>query len=208
MRPGYPDLGLAATREETLRVKALLRQGIDSIEAERARKAQAEAAARNTFSALAEDWLAARRSGWSARYAREVEQRLASDILPALGAWPITNITALDIRELLHAIAARSAGNLAIKVRVICSGIIQHALALGLCESDPAHMARRVIARPAGTPHPAALSKGDARARLVAEETCAPAAGADRGAGGRAMRRALGRDGGPRRGGANLDHPG
>jgi integrase len=166
----YPKLGLAAARQKALEVKADLKQGIDPIEAERARKAQAEAAARNSFRALAEEWLAARRGGWSARYVGEVERRLANDILPTLGARPIRNISALDIRDLLHTISARGAGNLAVKVRVICSGVFQHALSLELCETDPAFMARRAIARPRATPHPAALSLNDARGVLAAVE--------------------------------------
>jgi hypothetical protein len=92
------------------------------------------------------------------------------------------HVSALDVAELLHAITARGAGNLAIKVRVILSGVFQHALSLGLCESDPAFMARRAIARPKVTPHPAALTLPDARAvrggtRLVAGKTCTSAVG-------------------------------
>jgi integrase len=166
----YPELGLAVARQKALEVKAALKQGIDPIEAERTRKAQAEAAARNSFRAMAEEWLAARRNGWSTSYAASVEKRLANDILPTLGARPIKAITALDVRELLHAISARGAGNLAVKVRLICSGVFQHALALGLCEADPAFMARKTLPGRTIMPRPAALSIEDARAVLAAVE--------------------------------------
>jgi integrase len=56
---------------------------------------------------LTREWIEARRPAWSPRYARLIEGRLKSDILPIIGDKPIRSILPRTMLEALRVIEAR-----------------------------------------------------------------------------------------------------
>jgi integrase len=104
---GYGELTLAQARAKAQQWRNLIRQGIDpQIQEERDRQA-ALRKQHTTFAAVAEDFIKDKLS--TERKGREVAGDLAREFLPLWGKRPITEITALDVRNVIKAVVDRGA---------------------------------------------------------------------------------------------------
>lgn len=136
---GYPDVGIKRARALAAEKQALIADGIDPKEHAANQKAAATAAAANTFRAAAEDWYRQKeRDGKAAGTLRQMRLYLDGDMLPALGDKPLTTITRTDCRKLQEVIEARGAHDAAKKVRGWLRHIFSRAIALELCDNNPA----------------------------------------------------------------------
>ena len=82
-------------------------QGIDPQTAEQQQQEAAQRSRRITFAAVAEDWLKDAVRG-KQRQGRTVELDLRREFIPRWGNRPITEITALDIRDVIKEIKDRA----------------------------------------------------------------------------------------------------
>lgn len=82
----YPDVSLSLARERHAAARKLLATGTDPMAERKAEKAAAE----NAFQSVARLWMAHWRDGKSPRHVDYVKRRMDADILPCLGARPIT----------------------------------------------------------------------------------------------------------------------
>lgn len=89
----YPAVGLSTARERREATRAQLADGTDPALARDVARATVSEAARNTFRAVAEEWLNHRSDTWSAGYAQKTKQLLERDLYPDLGQHPIASIT-------------------------------------------------------------------------------------------------------------------
>ena len=97
----YGSIELVAAREKARNWLELIRQGRDPREQEeRARQAELRQR-KNTFGAVAEDFIAEKLAG--ERKGREVERDIRRDLIPALGTTPINKISDLDILPIIKA---------------------------------------------------------------------------------------------------------
>jgi integrase len=95
------DLTLEQAREKARDWRKLIRRGVDpQVEEERQRQAAARQH-QNTFAAVAEDFIREKLPG--ERKGREVERDIRRDFIPLWGAWPITDLTRQDIRQVIEA---------------------------------------------------------------------------------------------------------
>jgi integrase len=128
---------LADARAKARRWIEQINSGVDP-RAEEERCARAEAAAaRNSFAAVAEDFITEKLP--SERKGKEVEQDIRRELIPDWGRRPITEITPLDVRTVIKAIKNRgapyAAHNLLVTARRLFSWAIdQHVYGL---ESSP-----------------------------------------------------------------------
>jgi hypothetical protein len=82
------DVGLADARERAREARQLRREGVDPIEAARAKKAarQVEAATAMTFAQCAERYIQAHRDGWkNLKHAKQWQATLHAFVYPAIG---------------------------------------------------------------------------------------------------------------------------
>jgi hypothetical protein len=105
----YPDVSLAAAREQRDDAKRLLRQGRDpslerKLDLSRRRQAQ-----ENNFERVARDWFKRMRPTWTERHAADVLTSLERDVFPQLKSIPITDISPPMVLAVLHAVKANSA---------------------------------------------------------------------------------------------------
>jgi integrase len=91
----YPELSLAEAREKARQWNKLISRGIDPQDAEAKERQAAAAARKNTFAAVAEDFIAEKLP--SERKGKEVARDIRRDLLAAWGAKPITEISDLDV---------------------------------------------------------------------------------------------------------------
>jgi integrase len=161
---GKVEVSLAEARRQAGEVRRLLAAGIDPAahrraqaartaleaqeladqvasrrEAARARR-QAEraarAVARNTFEAVAEQWIAERRAHWSAAHAHQVEQSFRDHVYPTIGARPIAELGSGDALDVLSDLLAAGKAETARRVKQRMVGVWRYAVLRGLAASD------------------------------------------------------------------------
>ena len=109
----YPDVPLALARERHAEARKLLATGVDPMAQRKAEKTAEKIAGENSFQSVAESvaalWLEHWQEGKSPRHVDTVRRRMASDILPCLGARPIAEIEAPELVAMANAIQDRGA---------------------------------------------------------------------------------------------------
>lgn len=131
----YPDVSLAEAREAHQTARKLLASGADPM-AER--KQQAFAPSGTTFMQVARQWWDHWSPSRSARHADYVLRRMETDIFPALGQRPISEILAPELVRMTKAIEERGALDIAKRSLQTCSQIFRYAIAHGLATRNPA----------------------------------------------------------------------
>ncbi len=144
----YPQLSLANARTERDKARALIKQGIHPAHNRQAQRVAQVAENRNTFEAIAREWIEQRRARWSAYYLRQVERSLQADAYPYIGTLPMRSITAAHLLEIIKRAEKRGAETVAILLRQWCSGIFRFAVATLRADADPAAALKGAIDRP------------------------------------------------------------
>ena len=80
----YPAVSLADARAARDAARRVLAQGTDPSQVRKEEKRAAKLSAENTFEALAREWHANQKDGWTAGYAQHVMVRFEADVFPAI----------------------------------------------------------------------------------------------------------------------------
>ncbi len=135
----WPAVGLAQAREEARMVKAEVRSGIDPrarrAGAHAAAKAEAQAEARKTFQAIAENYI--NRECSRLKRGREYEAAIRRELLPKWGARPIADLRRLHLIELTDALLDAGKPMAAYRIYEIAKRILNWAVERGEIEASP-----------------------------------------------------------------------
>ena len=134
----YPAVPLADARAARDVAKRQLSAGIDPSQARKNERRAAKLSADNTFEALAREWHANQKDGWTPGYARHVMVRLEADVFPAIGSRPIAEIEAPELLDVLRRVEARGALDIAKRLRQTVGQVFRYAIATGRARRDPA----------------------------------------------------------------------
>ncbi|MBP9714438.1 MAG: integrase arm-type DNA-binding domain-containing protein, partial [Sterolibacterium sp.] len=145
-RGGHISLDDARTERD--KARALIKQGIHPSHNRQAARLATHAENANTFEAVAREWIAKKKPGWTPYYLRQVERFLESDVLPYVGNLPIRNVTAAHLLEIVRRIEGRGAETVALLVRQWASAIFRYAVATLRADTDPAAALKGAIHRP------------------------------------------------------------
>ena len=145
-RGGHVSLDEA--RSERDKARALVKQGIHPAHHRQAERLATHAENANTFEAVAREWIAKKKSGWTAYYLRQVERGMEADVFPKIGKLPIRSVTAAHLLEIVKLIEGRGAETVAVLVRQWASAIFRYAVATLRADSDPAAALKGAIHRP------------------------------------------------------------
>ncbi|WPN49845.1 tyrosine-type recombinase/integrase [Pseudomonas sp. P8_241] len=143
----YPTIPLQKARQRREEARQLLADGIDPSSERQAAK-QAQKADKLTFEVLAREWYSYNAPRWAESTAYKAKLYLENDLLPSIGARPITSITRPDLVELVRKVEARGTLNAAGKIRQWLHQIFRYGLVRGVVESNPA-TDLNVVAAPA-----------------------------------------------------------
>lgn len=121
----YPEVSLAEARREHEAAEALVRAGTDPVAHRRETKATRALTQTETLAAVAEDWIG--RQDWTEGHRRTVQQRLALNVLPWLGARPVTEIHPGEVERCLVRVADRGALETAHRVATIVRQVYRSA---------------------------------------------------------------------------------
>jgi integrase len=141
-------LTLAEARARREECRALVKQGIHPAHHRQAARMEQSARNANTFEAVAREWIAKKKPGWTPYYLRQVERFLEADVFPYVGNLPIRNVTAAHLLEIVRRVEGRGAETVALLVRQWASAIFRYAVATLRADIDPAAALRGAIHRP------------------------------------------------------------
>lgn len=87
--------------------------------------------------ALAREWQANKADSWKENTAKNVLHRLERDIFPLIGKFPISEVKAPLMLDVLRRIERRGAVEMARRCGQFCGQVFRYAIATGQCEFDP-----------------------------------------------------------------------
>jgi integrase len=134
----YPDVSLSMARERHSDARRLLASGVDPMAQRKAKKIAERVASENSFSSVATRWLEHWQEGKSHRHVDSTRRRLASNIVPYLGARPIAEIEAPELVAMVKAVEQRGARDIAKRALETTGQIFRYAIAHGFTRRNPA----------------------------------------------------------------------
>jgi hypothetical protein len=133
----YPDVRLGEARRLRDEARSLLRASRDPAAVRKTERVLADAEARNTFEAVAREFIDKQRVRWKTDdYAVHILRRLELNIFPKLGKRPIAQIEAMALLSALQEIETRGARDQAHRVLSICGQVFRYGVATGRCKYD------------------------------------------------------------------------
>ncbi len=133
----YPDVSLARARERHRSARELLADGVDPFAAKQAAAAEMAAKTVNTLTAIADEWLKGKHAAKvTPLTAARTDALLRPNVLDAIGARPLADISAPELLAVLRKIEERGAGYSAHKALQVCGQVWRYAIATGRAERD------------------------------------------------------------------------
>jgi hypothetical protein len=141
----YPEVTLEEARLKHQAEEKILRSGRNPMEARKEQKRSLaapvepiEAQSRlKSFATIEKEWFDRWKAGKQDRYIKQMETRIAADILPRLGRIPIDQLEAPDIAAMARAIEDRGANELARKALRTTGQVFRYAIANGYAKRNP-----------------------------------------------------------------------
>ena len=133
----YPDVSLKQARERRDAARKLLAEGMDPGAQRQADKAAQQAAATNTFEAIAREFIERRLASKAESHRSKVQRRLELYVFPYLGKRAVSAITAPEILGVLHRIESRGTLETAHRALQNIGQVIRYAIATGRATFDP-----------------------------------------------------------------------
>jgi integrase len=142
----YPEVTLKEARDRREAARKLLANEIDPSAYKKEAQAQLDLQSRNTFEAVAREWVEKQRPNWADNHTTTVVTRLEKNVFPWLGKQAIADITAPEVLAVLRKIEGRGAIETAQRVKGICSQVFRYAIATSRAERDPCADLRGALA--------------------------------------------------------------
>lgn len=137
----YPEVSLKAARERREEAREVIQRGEDPGAVRKAAKLQAELQAehesRNTFEAVARDWLTHSRARWTADTHAAILSAFEANVFGPLGSLPMARIQPREVAAVVKAIEARGAGDLAGRVLQRIRAVFRYAVTHERIERNP-----------------------------------------------------------------------
>jgi integrase len=134
----YPVMGLSDARVARDEAKAILREGRDPSIAKKQRKLSSVQQSGETFEVIARDWHKTNRSRWSEIHASDILRSLERDVFPAIGQYPVREVTVPNVLAALRPIEERDSKETARRIRQRMESVFAFAIASGKAEANPA----------------------------------------------------------------------
>ncbi|AWA02731.1 integrase [Klebsiella pneumoniae] len=133
----YPDITLAEARQKRADAKKVLAAGGDPGQEKQEEKQAKEQAVANSFERLAMEWHSHKSTSWSEGYAEHLLMYLKKDIFPFIGQKAITDISQVEMLNVLRKMEQRGVLDKLKKTRQACRQIFTYAIITGRAEHNP-----------------------------------------------------------------------
>lgn len=156
----YPTITLSDARKVRDDARELIKKGQHPAHDRQNGRRQTIASNRDTFKAIAQEWIEKKRGGWTPYYLLQIERGMKTDIYPRIGRLPIRAVTSADVLAILDRASKRGAETVALNLRQWCSAVFRYAVATLRADLDPAAPLRGAVIRPP-VEHSKPLSRED-----------------------------------------------
>jgi integrase len=133
----YPMVSLSNARSRRDDARALLAKDTDPGLAKKAAKRIAKLVSKNTFEAIAREWLDNQRNKFALQYRARLQARLETDVFPQIGSRPITDIDAPELLEMLRKVERRGVIETARRLLQLCGQVFRYAIVTGRAQHNP-----------------------------------------------------------------------
>ncbi len=160
----FPTVSLADARRQSEEYKEMIRQGVNP--ATNRKAAKVAQAAVDSFETVAREWFTVYLVDKATSHRRVVVASLEHDVFPAIGTRQISEVTALDLLEMLRRIERRGAVETAHRVMNRCSQVFRYGISTGRCQADPTAWLRGAL-KPVIKNHLAAITEPSEVGRML-----------------------------------------
>ncbi len=155
----YPALGLAEARGRRDEAKKKLSEGLDPSLAKKREQLAAKAAAGNTFGLIADEFIAKLRRDKRAEPTIDKNKWMLKVLAKKLSPYPITQISAKDVLDVLNVIEKSGRVESALATRAAIGRVFRFAIATARAENDPTSALRGALQRHVPVSHPALTNR-------------------------------------------------
>lgn len=133
----YPAVSLKAARDKRDEARQLLAAGVDPGADRKAKKAQARQEAASAFKAVALAWIKHKGGKWAPATSAAILASFEAHVFPELGALPIGELKARQVKAVVTAVDARGAGEAALRLLQRVRAVFRYAVTEELIETNP-----------------------------------------------------------------------
>ncbi|WP_047236684.1 tyrosine-type recombinase/integrase [Chromobacterium subtsugae] len=144
----YPAISLSEARASRDWARDLVKAGKHPSQVRKSERSAQVAENANTFQAVALEWLEKKRVGWKPYTFSQASNALHNNAFPSFGSYPLREVTAAMLLEMLQKMERRGAETLALQVRQWCSAIFCYGVATLRADFDPAYALKGALHRP------------------------------------------------------------
>jgi len=155
----YPAVGLADARGRRDEAKKKLSEGLDPSLAKKREQLAAKAAAGNTFGLIADEFIAKLRRDKRADPTIDKNTWMLKVLAKKLSPYPITQISAKDVLDILNVIEKSGRVESALATRSAIGRVFRFAIATARAENDPTSALRGALQRHVPVSHPALTTR-------------------------------------------------
>ncbi|MGO7955399.1 tyrosine-type recombinase/integrase [Rhizobium leguminosarum] len=155
----YPAIGLAEARSRRDEAKKKLSEGLDPSLAKKREQLAAKAAAGNTFGLMADEFIAKLRRDKRAEPTIDKNTWMLKVLAKKLSPYPITQISAKDVLDVLNVIEKSGRVESALATRSTIGRVFRFAIATARAENDPTSALRGALQRHVPVSHPAVTNR-------------------------------------------------
>ncbi|MGO8402438.1 tyrosine-type recombinase/integrase [Rhizobium ruizarguesonis] len=155
----YPALGLADARVRRDEAKRKLSEGLDPSLAKKREQLTARAAAGNTFGLISDEFIAKLRRDKRAEPTIDKNTWMLKELAKKLSPYPITQISAKDVLDVLSVIEKSGRIESALATRSAIGRVFRFAIATARAENDPTSALRGALQRHVPVSHPALTTR-------------------------------------------------
>ncbi|MBX4918378.1 integrase arm-type DNA-binding domain-containing protein [Rhizobium bangladeshense] len=155
----YPAIGLAEARSRRDEAKNKLSEGLDPSLAKKREQLSAKAAAGNTFGLIADEFIAKLRRDKRAEPTIDKNTWMLKVLARKLSPYPITQISAKDVLDVLNVIEKSGRVESALATRSAIGRVFRFAIATARAENDPTSALRGALQRHVPVSHPALTNR-------------------------------------------------
>lgn len=153
----YPHVGLAQARALRDDAKSMLAAGLDPGEEKKKAKRVAEAAIKETFAAIADEYMDKLRAEEKAQATLDKAEWLLGMAKANFGTKPIRDVTSGMVLQTLRKLEVKGNYETAKRLRSKVGAVFRFGIASGVVENDPTYALRDALIRPKAKPRAAII---------------------------------------------------
>ncbi len=142
-RRGGRRFTLAEARDERIKARALVKQGINPAHNRQLERIKREQESATTFEAVAKEWLALK--DWEEITKKRRLDMLTRVVFPKIGSLPVKSIAPAHILDVLNTSAKKNGLTVAAEAKRTMSGVFELAVSTLRAESDPVYPVRKAL---------------------------------------------------------------